>query len=99
MIDFEVVSRGKKSLRALLKRLSRFKIKKFSSDHWPVYRSVIDKSILVVGKAGTCIVESVNSNVRHYLSRFRRRTKCYSKCLEMVKLSLYFLFEDHLLSI
>ena len=99
MVDFEIGSRGKKSLRALLKRLSRFKIKKFYSDLWPVYRNVIDKSLVVVCKAGTCMVESVNSNIGHYLSRFRRKTRCYSKSLEMVKLSLYFLFEGHLLSI
>ena len=97
-LDFEVGSRGKKPLKSLLERLSRrFNIKKYFSDDYPVYKSVIDKDRLFVGKSGTWQVESANSRVRHFLARFKRRGRCYSKCLEMVKLSLYLLFEEDLL--
>ena len=37
-------------------------------------------------------LESLNANVRHYLARFRRKTRCYSKCPKMVELSLFLLF-------
>jgi hypothetical protein len=39
-----------------------------------------------------------NSNIRHFLARFRRRTKVVSKAVEMVELSLriYHHFQDNL---
>jgi len=50
-------------------------------------------------KAQTTHIESYNANVRHYLARFRRRTKCYSKSERLVELSLYLLiYKDLILS-
>ena len=37
----------------------------------------------------TYTVEGMNSELRHYLARFHRKTKCYSKSPRMVILSLY----------
>ena len=96
-IGFELGSRGKNPLKALLKRLCRFKIDKYCSSHWPVYRSMIDEDRLIVGKVGDCQVESVNSKIGQHLGRFRRKTICYSKSLESVKLALSFLFENDLI--
>jgi insertion element IS1 protein InsB len=45
-----------------------------------------------IGKDETHFIESFNCNVRHYLARFRRKTRCYSKCKKMVEYSLYLLF-------
>ena len=39
-------------------------------------------------KAETFTVEGYNSRIRHYLARFRRKTKCYSKAKHMVEASL-----------
>ena len=47
----------------------------FVADDWEGYHRVIP-------------IEQDNSNVRHYLARFRRRTKVVSKCRVMVDLSL-----------
>ena len=34
-------------------------------------------------------MESYNSRIRHYLARFKRKTKCYSsKSIEMLNISL-----------
>ena len=38
-------------------------------------------------KAETFTVEGYNSRIRHYLARFRRKTKCYSKAKHMVEAS------------
>ena len=38
----------------------------------------------VVSKSETCLVESFNSLIRHYLARFNRRTKRYSKAIDMI---------------
>ncbi len=51
-------------------------------------------------KAETFTIEGFNSLIRHYLARFRRKTKCYTKSLEMMILSLKLLMakRDNILS-
>jgi insertion element IS1 protein InsB len=52
-------------------------------------------------KAETYTVESYNGSIRHFLARFRRKTKCYSKSEEMIKYSLQLLMakRNNLISI
>ena len=42
----------------------------------------------VIGKSGTVAVEQDNSNTRHHLGRFTRRTKVVSKSAFMVDLTI-----------
>jgi IS1 family transposase len=42
----------------------------------------------VMGKSGTFTIEQNNSNTRHHLGRFTRRTKSVSKSQEMVDLTI-----------
>jgi insertion element IS1 protein InsB len=42
-------------------------------------------------KAATFTVEGYNSLVRHFLARMKRKSKCYSKTMEMLNLSLLLL--------
>lgn len=58
------------------------------ADYWKVYNDVIPAEKLVQTKKETYTVESYNGLFRHYLARFRRKTKCYSKSIEMLKLSV-----------
>lgn len=46
----------------------------------------------ITTKAETSLVESKNSLVRHYLARFHRRTKRFSKKIEMIVDSLTLFF-------
>jgi len=62
--------------------------KTFVTDDWEGYYRVIPPDQLFTGKDLTFPIEQDNSNVRHYLARFRRRTKIVSKCRTMVDLSL-----------
>ena len=39
-------------------------------------------------KAETFTVEGYNSRIRHYLARFKRKTKCYDKSDEVIETSL-----------
>ncbi len=39
-------------------------------------------------KAEPFTVEGYNSRIRHYLARFKRKTKCYSKAEHMIEKSL-----------
>ena len=42
----------------------------------------------VISESETCLAESYNSVLRHYLARLQRKTKCYSKSLQMLELSI-----------
>ena len=58
---------------------------KFYSDDWESY-SKAEK--LSIGKQYTIGIEQNNSNIRHFLGRFTRRTKVVSKSAEMVLATL-----------
>ena len=62
--------------------------KTFVTDDWEGYHRVIPQAQLFTGKDLTFPIEQDNSNIRHCLARFRRRTKVVSKCRTMVDLSL-----------
>jgi len=60
----------------------------FYTDDWAGFVKVLPKDRHVIGKAHTVTVEQNNSNTRHHLGRFTRRTKVVSKCEDMVDTSL-----------
>ena len=62
--------------------------KTFVTDDREGYHRVIPEAQLFTGKDLTFPIEQDNSNIRHCLARFRRRTKMVSKCRTMVDLSL-----------
>jgi len=62
--------------------------KTFVTDDWEGYHRAIPEDQLFAGKDLTFPIEQDNSNARHCLARFRRRTKVVSKCRTMVDLSL-----------
>lgn len=58
------------------------------TDDWEGFHRNIPEDQLFTGKDLTFPIEQDNSNIRHYLARFRRRTKVVSKSETMVDLSL-----------
>ena len=85
-----VGNRGARSLKHLPNKLKgRFDLDFFRTDNYPVYRQLIPEEQHVVGKAFTHEVESHNADTRHYTARFRRKTRCVSRSVEMVELSVY----------
>jgi insertion element IS1 protein InsB len=62
--------------------------KTFLTDDWEGFHRLIPQEQLFTGKHLTFPIEQDNSNIRHYLARFRRRTKVVSKSGTMVDLSL-----------
>jgi insertion element IS1 protein InsB len=64
----------------------------FFTDDWEGYHRVIPEAQLYTGKDLTFPIEGDNSNVRHYLARFRRRTKVVSRSKQMIDLSLRLLY-------
>ena len=71
------------------------KIKDYSGsfykiDEWVTFEKVLkDKNEkFIVGKEYTYPIEQNNSNTRHYLARFHRRTKVVSRSKQMVDISI-----------
>jgi insertion element IS1 protein InsB len=50
-------------------------------------------SSTALSKAEKYTVEGYNSILRHFLARLRRKTKCYTKSLEMLKYSVRLLMK------
>ena len=67
-------------------------IKYVATDHWKAYEKFIPKSKHIQSKAETYTIEGYNSLIRHYLARFKRKTKCYTKSTMMLRYSLILLF-------
>jgi len=51
---------------------------------WPTGSS----HIISKGKEQTHTIESINANLRHYLKRLARRTRCFSKCFQALERSV-----------
>jgi len=62
-----------------------------ASDYWKPYEKIIPKSKHIQSKAETFTVEGYNSLFRHFLARMRRKSKCYTKSIEMLRLSMLLL--------
>jgi insertion element IS1 protein InsB len=62
-----------------------------ATDYWKSYKEMIPREQLVQSKAETYTVESYNGVIRHFLARFRRKTKCYKKRKKMIEYSLMLL--------
>jgi IS1 family transposase len=60
----------------------------FYTDDWDAFAKVLPKDRHIIGKAGTVTIERDNSNTRHNLGRFTRKTKVVSKSKTMVDLTI-----------
>lgn len=68
--------------------MSKKTINTIFSDYYKAYESLVQNSQHIQSKAETYTVEGYNSLFRHFLARMRRKTKCYSKCNEMLEHSI-----------
>ena len=91
VIAWELGGRNAGTLRKLLDRLGPGK-HTFITDDYEAYHKLIPEDQLFTGKDLTFPIEQDNSNTRHYLARFRRKSKVTSRSLQMVDLSLILLY-------
>jgi insertion element IS1 protein InsB len=73
--------------------LTKKEIEEVMTDHWRAYAEFISKTIYTQSKAKTFTFEGYNSILRHFLARLRRKTKCYTKSIEMLKYSVLLLMK------
>ena len=92
-------TRGKSVYIGMAQRLERrgYKIKILCTDGYEGYSCYSLATKHLVSKSETSLVESKNSLIRHYLARFNRKTKRYSKAFDMIFASLLILFNKSLL--
>ena len=95
VLAFRVGSRGRKALKKLL-FLNNLSADMYATDHYRAY-NILPEEKHIRSKAHTYTVEAKNAQIRHYLARFHRRTKCYSKAVHMVIATLIIYFNKHLI--
>jgi len=81
-------NRDTATFRRLYDKVKHLKECIFYTDKWSVFADVLPPERHIVGKAHTVAIERDNSNTRHHLGRFTRRTKIVSKKVAMVDLTL-----------
>ena len=81
-------NRDTTTFRRLYDKVKHIKDCIFYTDNWSVFADVLPPERHIVGKAHTVAIERDNSNTRHHLGRFTRRTKVVSKKVTMVDLTL-----------
>jgi insertion element IS1 protein InsB len=84
VLDAVVGGRDEATGAPLFAALTRHRVERVCTDYYAAYRTLVPMQLHYRSKAGTTLGESCNSLLRHHLARFRRRTKCYSKCPRML---------------
>ena len=72
------------------------KINYLCTDKNPSYKSYKLAKNHIRSKSETCLVESFNSSLRDMLARLNRKSKRFSKCEEMLRLTLVMFFNREL---
>jgi insertion element IS1 protein InsB len=97
-VAWVVGGRDDETCQKLPGRIGGLEGRTFVTGDWEGYHRLIPEDQLFTGKDLTVPIEQDNSNIRHFLARFRRRTKAVSKSEEMVdpSLRLYHHLHDNL---
>jgi IS1 family transposase len=61
---------------------------RFITDEWGGFFRLLDENRHFYGKDLTFPIEASNSDIRHSLARFVRKTKASSRCAKMVEASI-----------
>lgn len=75
--------RDNETCKKLLDKMSCFPIKRYFTDDWESYSSLLPAGKHIIGKADTWKIERLNLNFRTHLKRLCRKTICFSKSVEM----------------
>lgn len=79
---------GSKTFATLWEMVGKWKCYFYVTDGWKVYPKFIPNGDQIISKTYMIRVEGENTRLRHYLSRLKRKTLCYSKSEQMLKHSI-----------
>jgi IS1 family transposase len=100
-----VIGWGNKAAMAIYRKVKRLRpnISHIYTDANSCYEAVFKIMEIpephTMSKAQTHLIESSNSSIRDNLARFTRKTKRYSKTLEMLKIALDLLIHREMLAL
>jgi insertion element IS1 protein InsB len=80
--------RDSATFRRLYDKVKHLKDCTFYTDNWDAFAEVLPPERHVIGKAHTIAIEHDNSNTRHHVGRFTRRTKVVSHLEHMIDITL-----------
>ena len=75
----------------------KYNISYLCTDGYEAYKKFQISQKHTTTKAETALVESKNSLLRHYLARLNRKTKRYSKAIDMLENAVLMFFNKELL--
>ena len=85
ILAYEIGRRGVKTARKLWDKIKNSSCQYYCTDAWKPYQQILPPEKHIISKAETYTIEGYNALFRHYLARFHRKTKCYSKKMEMIE--------------
>ena len=80
--------RDSATFQRLYDKVNWLKDCRFYTDSWDAFSKVLPSERHIIGKIHTVDIERDNSNTRHNLGRFARRTKIVSKSAVMVNTTI-----------
>ena len=88
--------RSDKSLKELIRHIDNGSCT-YVTDEWEGFFRCLPEDRHFFGKDLTFVIESTNSDIRHRLARFKRKSKASSRSLDMVhrSLALFHYFQDN----
>lgn len=95
-IGWRLGNRSDASLRPLVKQVDNSACN-FVTDEWGGFFRLLPEIRHFFGKDLTFPIEATNSDIRHRLARFKRKTKASSRSVDMVNRSLlmFHYFQDY----
>lgn len=87
MVGWEVVwERQKEVMQQVVDQGQR--AHQYFSDQWDLYQLLVyypGKYAVSEGKRDTYSVEADNAELRHYLARLARKSRCFSRCMDALR--------------
>ena len=95
-LGWQLGGRDDASLQGLIQKIDDGKCI-FVTDEWGGFFRILTEKRHFFGKDLTFPIESTNSDIRHRLARFKRKSKVTSRSLDMVERSLllFHFFQDY----
>ena len=81
-------NRDAATFRRLYEKVKHLKNCIFYTDDWNAFAKILPPKRHIIGKTHTIDIEHDNSNTRHHLGRFTRRTKVVSQLEHMVDITM-----------
>lgn len=95
ILGYQTGTRGRTTLKKLIEKIRPIACGHYYTDEHISFRGLLPEKKYTASKRYTTTVEGINSAVRHFLARFRRKSKCYTKSEAMLHATLNLFVENY----